>query len=699
MIFLGIVLSHALLPAPKISTAGADITCIGEKLGKSVRIQAALSKKLLFISNPDIPPDRLLALVSLAVHGSVRATPNGLILERSPKDLANLREAERKERAGWIQERLASVAEYRKKASLGGGGFAQVLTRELSGKEAAVQKFSSHTGPRPATFFPTLLLPSEQMLEGLIRRIGIDELASIQPGRTEVYESFPVDEARLLPGCDDLVDQYVEATGQFEGLTLPLDASDAIQKLNYGPYFSQLGKHVKRPERLRLRIAVSRTDQVIELEGFDLDQRRVLLAHFVTLGPVQGVPYTSLAFDDLRSVDAQWSPISKPAQAEIDRDLKRNTLAGGPVPDWLVHPERSEPLNAFVYDCLKAFASRTPNKCTIVDVDDFFWLFSRLCCSEGRLCTTAFQDELNGIEDYERVEDATSIVLRPRTPESVEGAQADRNVLGRHLRDLIAQKGDRLRTLSLLFHDTSGERSVLAEAFARDAMRIGSTSPDNFLGDMTYRFLGGICDDVWSDVMAGRTVTVSQANATNDMRDLLVSEILPATGEEPVSDLKHHPIELYSKALVGDTLVSVPSRDLSVIRWQTSDGRLSRWQSVERLTSMAPAAVHILSGGNIGLSCTQDAFDQRFGWDWVFQTASETQRKIIIHLPDGQRMEILASTVVHDPSPLGAYRELPQGLRDMVWRDSIDAQTKQLAALFSKHGSDDQPPARKVPPP
>lgn len=699
MNLFSMIVASALLPAPQIGTVAANLSWIGVKLGRPIAVQAVLSKKLLFISDPDYPPDKLLALVATAVHGSVRATPNGLTLERSSKDLAALRDAEHRERVDWILARLQDVAAYRKKASAAGGGLPQVVTRELNGRQTAMQNFSSHGGPRPATLFPQQLLPSELLLEALIRRIGADELASIPPGRIVIYEDSPVDQAAPLPPDGDLIDQYLEASMPLDGISLTQDASAAIQRLRYAPFFSQVGKQTKRPERLRLRVTSARTNLLLQLEGFDGEEKRVLLADFVTQGRMKGRPYTNIASEDKAKGDALWSPISKATQVEIDRDLRSQISVGSPAPDWLVHPERTEPLNLFVCDCLGAFAAQTPEKCMVVDVDDFFWDFTRVCCSGERLCTTAFQDELGEMEDYERVEDATSIVLRPRTPEAVEATQADRKVLGRGIRDLIARNGDRLRTLSLLFHDASADRSPFAERLARDAMQIAPTSSDELLGDRTYRLLGAISENAWGDLMAGRLATAAQDGVTDEMRDLLVSDTRAAFGDQVVTDLKHHPIELYHEVPVGATQLSVKPREASVFRWQSPGKPMGPWQPVGRLMVLAPAAVRRLGNGHFILEGTQDSFEQGLARGMLFQMASETQRIITIHLPEGRQMEIVGSAEPHDATPLGPYRDLPQTVRDKVYQDAKDFQEEQLTRAFANLRSDEQPPKGQAIPP
>jgi len=695
---LGFLVASSLLPTPQIMTADADIKMISEMLGKPVAIQASLAKKRLYISNPNYPPDKLLAILAAAIHGSIQTSPTGLLLQRTPNDFAELRLAERKERANWIRERLEAVSDYRKRMSAGNTSPSEVVFKELHAKQVAVANFQSHGGMRPASFFPQQLLPSEGLLEALIGRIGIDALASIPAGQTVIYEDAPVDNAHPLPPSGDLIDQYMNASSPYERTSLSQDDLNAIRLMNYGAYFSEVGRETKRPERLRLRVSVTKVNQILQLEGFDGEEKRVLLANFVTSGSMKSRLYTNVASEDKLRSDAQWSPIPKEAQQALD-ELKRIRSSGGPAPEWLVHPEQNEPLNAFTSGCLQAFAAQTPEKCMVVDVDDFFWEFSRYCCSADRLCITAFQDELDEIEDYERIEDATSIVLRPRTPEAIEASRVDRKVLGKHLRDLLNQSGERLRTLSLLCHDASAERSSMVEALAWFATRIATSNMDGYLGDETYRFLGGISDSGWEQLKAGKSSNVSQEGVTEQLRDLLISEARPIVGEQTVSDLKHHAIELFSKQPVGTAVISSESRVASVVRWKEPGKAIGLWQPIGRLTSLAPQAVERLPNGQFVPVGTPDTFEQSLSKGRQFQTALQTIQVITIRLPLAQRIEIAGSSDIHDLGSLLAYGDLPQALRDKIYQDSVEAQKRQIAIISANARSGPETEVRKVPPP
>jgi len=104
-------------------------------------------------------------------------------------------------------------------------------------------------------------------------------------------------------------------------------------------------------------------------------------------------------------------------------------------------------------------------------------------------------------------------------------------------------------------------------------MKIAPTNSDEFLGDETYRFLGGISDGAWSDLEAGRPANVSQLGVTDLMRSLLASETRPVIGEQEVSDLKHHPIELYNRDDVDATSVTMQSQESVLFRMQSAGNR------------------------------------------------------------------------------------------------------------------------------
>lgn len=704
------ILIASLLPQPaRVSTVGDNAKWIGERLGMTVTVQPKLAKELLFISNLDYPPEKLLPLVARAEHASVRSTAGGLVLERSAADLKTLAENERKERAEWIRARQKRVAEYRQ-TTLGSGDVAGALTRAIDAEQTAFQNFLRHGGTRPPTLFPSDLLPGQALIDALIQRIGIDELASIPANRTVIYENNPLEHAVPFPPCSDLVNAYMKQSAPYETVSLPSESTQEMQGLMQTPYFSQVGQPTQRPARLRLRVTVSKVDQVFELEGFDAGEKRVLHAAFGTDGPTRARPDVGIAGEELVKPNARWSPISQETQqvaSVVTRDLPR----GEPAPEWLAHPENSEPMNVFVSDCLRAFAAQTPDKCTVVDVDDFFWKLAGLCCKDGKLCTSAFQSELDEVEDYEKVEDGASIVLRPRSPEAVEDARANRKVLGRSVRDLIARNGERLRTLSLLSHDASAETSILATTFARYAMQVSPTDLDDALlviRDPAYRLLGGISDEAWTKLKFGEPQPVGRLDVTGEARALLVSEAHSAHGEQPVSDLKHHPIELYDRDPMEATSISIQPSEKTVMRSQNPKGTVSMWEGAAGFArTIGGWAVNRLPGFNTA-PAGQDVFEQRVTyrvgavnehatkWKWSFQTAVQSISTITIHLPYGQRIEFVLSTI-HDPSPLGAYLDLPQNVRNELYKAAVEVGERESAVLRNAQGNQ-PPPVKTIPP-
>ncbi len=273
-----------------------------------------------------------------------------------------------------------------------------------------------------------------------------------------------------------------------------------------------------------------------------------------------------------------------------------------------------------------------------------------------------------------------SIVLRPKMPEAIEGQQVERKVLGRSLRELIAHKGDRLRTLSLMFHDASSERSVLAQQFARYAMQIAPSNSDELLGDETYRLLGGISEEDWDSLAAGRPASISQLAVTDEMRALLVSESRKVIGIQPVSDIQHHAIELFDIGPVGAAIVSVRKVQYDVIRSQHSGRSVAPWQYLARFAALGPLAVTRLPDRSNTPIGTQDSFEQRIGLDTLFQLGSQAQQIITIDLPHGQRMEIVWSSEIRGEGSLVTYPDLPQRLRDQIWKDAVTYQTRAISS-------------------
>jgi hypothetical protein len=680
-------------PAGRVFRVDSYLDTLAGKLGKQISVQPSLGKKLVFVSNLEAPPAELLAALAIAVHGSLTTVADGVRLDRTVEDLKTLKTAEIKERAFWFQARLDEIAKFRKGIS-STPSVSAAVGAELVNERRLTEDFRLHHGPRPLSFFAPQLLPSENLLESLISRIGIDELASIPTGQIRIYEDLPVDGAAQLPAHGDLLDDYMRESVPYEASPLGSDATYAVNELRLASYFAHLGHPTKRPVKLRLKISVRVTDLVLNLEGFDGDGNRVLVANFFTRGRTASRPYPSIATEEMVKPDAKWAGLPESARSGLDSVLKPNAAVGVPS-DWLLHPESQEPLNLFVSGALAAFAAQEPSKLMVIDVDDFFWQFVRPCCKDGQICVSALQAELDEAEDYERIETTSSVVLRPRFPEALEAAQADRKVLGRAAQALVEGKGDRLRTLSLLFHEASPEFSTLARAWARMALRFAPNDSEELWGDDAYRLLGAIPEDEWAALQDGDRAAAGRIGVTNEARSLFLSDTQIPFGENPPSDLNHHAIELYAQWPVGQTTISMKPTEVTAVRWLMPDvgskpAMWSWWQPVGALTAFAPLPIARASNGALSVVGTQDAFEARLGRNWQFQLATEHDRLITLNLPEGFRIEWFDRGAKHDISHPGAYADLPADLRAKVWQDAKELGLRQFMQLLASYRSDER---------
>jgi hypothetical protein len=662
------------VPTPRVLTLESVVSQLCQDLHKRISVEPRLGKKLVFISDPGSQPEPLLSSLATTVHASLVTTANGLRLQRTSGDLRTARKAEIAQRAGWIRARLDQVAKFRADR-LSRGSFEAAYARELDAEARARENYHLGRGLAPAAFFVNQLLPGEILIESLIRRIGVDQLATVPTGESQVYEDFPADSAFPLPDHADIVDQYVADSLPLERMSLPGQSTS--------PYLSHLGGPTRTPVKLRLRQLVERTRVIFNLEGFDSRGTRVLAADFFTQSKDPSRLPASIAREAMQKQDAVWETLSASAQGALGWFSPTASVTSDNVPDWFLHPESGEPLNLFVAEALNGLASLEQSKPVMVDVDDAFWDAARLCCLKGRFCATGFRDILSESENYDRTETGWGVIWRPKNPELVEASLADRKVLGRAARALVFEQSDPLKPLSRLFYDASKSSSTLAWTWARKAVLFDAPDNGSLFDESAYRMLGALPASVWNELENGKTVSAGQAENTDDVRNLLSGERYQTTGQGNLSDLKRHALELYSEHSVASTLISLHPMQSTVIRfWNQTAVEPKWWNPADVLFSMAGVRMEYLASGEptptgtFFVVSTQAEFEEKLGKSRKFRLAVEHDTVITLGLPEGRRIELRHRGAFTDLHPAGDYADLPAEFRDEVWNN---ARTRQLA--------------------
>lgn len=651
--------------SPRIVSVGTEARWIAAGLGKSVEIEPKLAVNRVFVSNAVQPSVALLKTLALAVHATVLPVAGGYRLERTPADSAELHRSETEERIVWIQSRLTEVDAFRNER-LAIGPPQQALSHELASEQAAFQSYAKHIGPFPKTFYVSQLLPSEELLESLVRRIGPEALAQVAPGEERVYEDVPVDEAKPLPAHDDLLDEYVARMAPYPGVDIPSQKSS--------PAFVDVGRTVRRPTRLRLRVTGDYLWVGFRLDGYDEKGGLVLSNSLFTLpnNPMRAAP--TIVREALARPDAKFWPLSDASKAAMDEERQIVLGKTEALPAWLMDPDKNEPLNLFAAEALAAVAAQTPSKVLVVDVPDEVWAFAQQCTYKGRLCESAFEELLSSVQEFERLEDATSIVWRPKVPELVEASSADRNVLARFANTMFKDAGDPLRAIAELYHDACTNGSPLTATWSQVAVsRLGiqQVMPPA----QVFRLLGGLSPLDWDALDEGRAVSL--AGVQDELRTLLLNDLEHPIGNPVPADLYRHPMELYDRAPIGETAIGFATRQFPTVRFWDNGVEGKSWVPIEFLANLGPA------GTGVPVSNTFDRaeFEREMGGPRKFRLAVGNERTITLYLPYNYRLEFKFRGLFTNVSDAASYSDLPQSFRDYAWSVAQRVRARTDASL------------------
>lgn len=192
--------SNEILPAKSIAAA------LSRELFRSVEVDKGLQDDSIYLVPHGASPMLQLRSLGLALHATLSATPSGYRISRTPSDLENLSAVRGKERARWYESRFKELNAFRDSHAQSLRS-ASDLAYDLDAEFKRLQEVAS--GSRPESQIPPLfsfqLMPGEALLEGLLKRIGVDYLANIPSNSVETYEDRPVTGSKPLPNDADLL--------------------------------------------------------------------------------------------------------------------------------------------------------------------------------------------------------------------------------------------------------------------------------------------------------------------------------------------------------------------------------------------------------------------------------------------------------------------------------------------------------------
>ena len=650
---------------------GDLVASLAREAKAEVEVPKILAEHRIFLDRRGVSPLVALRCVARTTGASLFPTSKGYRLERTDADLRAIREHRMRLRVRWFEERLASVVAFRR-ANLASAkredAFLKALRRDVATFEAIGKGLSPSF---PANDAATLL-PSQILLEGLVRRLGVATLAAIPSDRTVVFEDAPVPGARHLPPHEDLTRTYLADTRTLLAGPLVQSIQEDEELAPSAFRFARIPDETRGTSRLRLRCYANENAVWMTLEAFDSAGKQVDRAFLMASPSGTRLPSSAFMWKANRNAEARWLDLSPAARTALE--VTNAPLAT--LPAWFLDPVENEPLDLFVNEAVAGFLADERGACVAMDVPDDLWVDVKGCVVKGRLSLDALRADLAEWSPYERVADADGVAWRLIDPESAEAHRADRAVLRRFARAVVPGRTPEFRATCHLFHDASREEAQLPDTWVAVARRTVTPTPVGALPSRTYALLGAIPDAAWADLMAGSVLSAEQLGIAADLRRFFEPEpgpLVMGDGTRSVSDLDRYPLELFSDGNVGTSSFAVTSGPEPVIRiWSPTKPEPDYWTSPDALAGSfrLPPFLFRFQGGQWVCRISREKYEQ--GLDGLaFRRGSRQATRFRIGLPKGVSIPIeLPGTVIPEPAAL-RYHDLPQEVRDANWTKAI----------------------------
>jgi hypothetical protein len=685
-------------------SADAAAGLIGDTIGISVRVAEPLRNNLVFLEPRGTAARGMIEPLAVALHASVRRTPNGILLERTKEDQDSAERTRTAQRATWLIRELALRKKFRDSHLGSQTRLDQVYFRAVDEQRARLLDIAAGRRSTLDMLTPGTLLPWASVMDGLLSRIGPERFARVPTGEVRIFEDSPVVGAEPLPKHSDLVADYEAAMQTLRQTYMPggdgrtaISAKSNLEIADWSTSHSVV--------RVRLAEQAYECGMAFQLEGFDSDGGMVascsLSANAASM-PLN--PRQILA--GLR--DPEKNTIRLSSEAYTALRFAENA-AGEAVPSWFQAPTRHEPLDLFVREVLGGVANRDQSGPFVAVVRDDYWRAVCQCAQGGGVNIDAFISYVaQGVpSDMEVVGKAT--VWRPLDPSFAESIQCDRRALQTFARDCMAVGHADIRTVSQLFRGAcraEGTPAPLASAWLLIEQSAARAEPTlrSSLGNEYFRPLAQVPDEVWERLTSGQTFTVAASGLSGAMDALLAKEIFErAEGGGPVASWDRFLFDLVAQAGPDRMTISLRPLPGPIIKTRTAaNSWLAGGQTLAEFVNgfMLTESSFRWDSGTASLATSREQFEKGL-----------TAARYMLCRPEGFDMIVgfpgdMSITVRFRGQlvPLSgelAYSDLPQSIRGQVWNHACAAGLAMSQAVHANaHGSGPNPlmPTTKPPP-
>ncbi len=696
-----------------ISTVGyaslvlpAKTICLGlsTEIGRPVIVSKDLGERFVFMAPHGRSPHVVLQALGSCLHASVVDDGQRVLISRTKSDLKEIESHVISTRIEWLKKKVDAVEEHRRQVSFQGVGAVNALVREFESRERASSNGTAISEAPPIREF----LPSESLLLGIVKRIGIRDLAESSLNETTVFEDRPVLDNKPLPEHADLDQAYQNAMDAFsQGGPLKIGLSgNRDWATNVNRFAPGLGIRPAPIERLRLAEVCLGNEVTLLLSGYDSAGYLVANAE-LTAGPTNALKSPAEIIERSK-VQGKKQRFIELSDAGVSAAGFGQMPEAQPFPSWFLNPDKVEPLSLFVQPVMQTLAQEDPESSVAIEVTDSFWNLVRQCIREGKVSIETLQESMTQWTPFEKVKSPGALVYRPIDPYSVEHCQADRKELSRFARQVWTERKVGLRVTGRLYKFGSLRPGFLTNTWefnARVALDQWST-PGKNLRAHVYRLIGAIDDHDWDLLVSGRTLSADRLGATAELKDVLYQEygVIPE-GQGPFPDIYQHPCEAYTESQISQSPISIRALNTQIIQdWPQANEKATMWAPLFGDDGKPVLFKRIqmkFRGAHPEPASTRDQYEASLS-KRLFRIGHADDTTLTIAMP--RRLFIRAQsrgygTSDSDPMP---YVDLPKNLRDTLWGaafDDVMSVIQKFESNAKANGQASGSPAIPPPPP
>jgi len=666
------------ITSDKVITMSQACSELSAQIAQPIKVSKPLQQELVFIHPAGELPRNLVRDLAYAVHATVREQSGKLEIVRTNKDLNSIQQTRESIANRWIEQALTRISKFRKVARQGKTAD-EAYYAALAIQKEQVNEFVQGKRKSVDQLFPEYVLPSEDLLEKIVKRIGPRTFAQIPTGSSRVFQVSAIGDAIELPNCQDLIETFVQEMSTFASRSPTPQNKFLSHSFRGSETVAQWGK-CQYTAKLRLRVYAEESSISFWLDGFDVQGNKVFGAS-CGVGP-------QYEFVDTTDSWAQFDTSPKSNHVRLEEaSLKALTfLAQGTqqaLPPWFLNPEKNEPLNLFVKDALTSLVSTCPNKPVIVSVQDTLWSTFRRPLSQPTPSLRSILDAIKNWSQYECCQVGQATILRSLDPRFSEESHADRKNLGRFARTLSTSTAPTLPQGAAFLYETS----QLCSSLATDWLTYGQLSigVEPILSASSYGapllwVMGSIPSGQWQALLAGRELTTSELGIRNQLKTLL-SKWMPIElfGPPEVADWRKFANEIVPGDFPAESTVQITNSSSRLIKtwkgpnepnWGIPEAELGTqftWNHFKIKTDTSPPT----------LAGDQGEFEKQLS-NQKFRYCDRPVYQVRITLVDGVELrDTIRAGMVNDERVL-SYSDLSKDLRDQIWMTVVKRASSAL---------------------